>query len=100
MTAARNVIPFRRQPVHDLAQIMGDVKRRQMADEAARLAFNDEPFEFVPPLPRDDAPRFIDLRDGGNMHDYSNDGPGVLGMLLVVMAVFYGLLALVVWWLS
>jgi hypothetical protein len=90
--ADQNVIPFPRanldrtpcdRGVNGLV-VMAEIKRQKLQDAARNR----------------DLARFADLRDGGNLFDYSDDGPGALFMMIVCLVITVaaiGALMLVVW---
>ena len=90
LPADDNVIPFPRanldltpcdRGVNGLAMVMADIKRQELRDQA-----------------RDrDLARFADLRDGGNLHDYSGDGPGALAGMLAWFAVTVAVIGALMW---
>lgn len=52
---------------NNLAKIMADITAQEQRDAAYRRMFDDDPgYDFVDQLP-DELPRFIDLRNGGNL---------------------------------
>lgn len=98
MTAEIHRLPVRPRPrpverdpcdrgVNGLAMNMAEIKRQELRDAASRKA-----------EPKDELPHFADLRDGGNLFDYSDDGPAALLVMSVILTVALVFIGALTWW--